>query len=97
MEKTNKKTNKNNNKKIKMFTQGSHEMLKCFKVFVMLIKESEFRSSVMCFTCQFVNKNYFCYKNPFPPASFFPVTSTNDKISIRNFLTFSFNLFFTLM
>ena len=97
MEKTNKKTNKNNNKKIKMFTQGSHEMLKCFKVFVMLIKESEFRCSVMCFTCQFVNKNYFCYKNPFPPASFFPVTSTNDKISMRNFFTFSFNLFFTLM
>ena len=30
-----------------------------------------------------------------PPTSFFPVTSTNITISLRNILTFSFNPFAT--
>ena len=36
-------------------------------------------------------------KSPFPPTSFPPVTSTNKKINLKNFLTFSFNSFATLV
>ena len=32
-----------------------------------------------------------------PPTSFSPVTSTNVRISPNNYLTFSFNLFATLV
>ena len=32
-----------------------------------------------------------------PPTSFFPITSTNVKISYQNFLTFSFDSFPTLV
>ena len=34
---------------------------------------------------------------PPPPYQFLPVTSTNVEISLRNFLTFSFNSFATLV
>ena len=34
---------------------------------------------------------------PPPPTSFFPVTSTNVGISPKNFLTFNFNPFATLV